>query len=255
MSEVRLYRVSGVVLRHRDLGEADRLVRLLTRERGKLSVVAKGAKRPKSKLASAVQPFTQSRLQIAVGRSLDIITQAQLVDSHYALRTDLTRLAYANHLSELVDAFLEEGQRSARVYDLHLGALRRLAAGEPLDLVARAFELVLLSLLGFGPQWETCASCGRAAAEDAAALSPTMGILCTRCRAADPSARALSTEGARLAQALSDRRRSAPPSASASVRRQLEQAMCGLLEFHLARPLRSARFIAGLSRTQGDEDK
>lgn len=250
MSEIRLYRVSGVVLRHRDLGEADRLVRLFTPERGKLSAVARGAKRPKSKLAAAVQPFTHSRLQIAVGRSIDVITQAQLVDSHYALRKDLSRLAYANHLSELVDGFLEERQRSPRAFDLYLSALKRLAAGEPPDLVARSFELVLLPLLGFGPQWELCASCGRSAAEDTAALSPAMGVLCSRCRGADPGARVLSTECACLAQALADPRRSEPPSAPAHVRRQLERAMCGLLEFHLDRPLRSARFIAGLPDAQ-----
>jgi DNA repair protein RecO (recombination protein O) len=246
VSEIRLYRVSGVVLRQRDLGEADRLVRLFTPERGKLSAVAKGAKRPRSKLAASVQPFTHSRFQIAVGRSLDIVTQAQVIDPHYGLREDLARLAYANHLSELVDGFLQERQRNQRVFELYLAALRALAAGRPGELVARAFEVRFLALLGFGPGWGACASCSAELGEAAGALSPTMGLLCARCRPLDPEARPLSAEVARLAQAMAAGRGTELTSVPVGVRQQLASALRWLLEFHLDRPLRSARFIAAL---------
>jgi hypothetical protein len=212
-----------VVLRHRDLGEADRIVRLFTPERGKIAAVAKGVRRPKSKLAAAVQPFTHSRFQIAVGRSLDVVTQAQVIDPHYALREGLSQFAYANHLSELIDGFLEERQRSPRAFELYLSALKRLAAGEAADIVALTFELRLLPVLGFGLPWDV-----------------------------DPGATALSREATQLAQALASHRRSEIPSASAGARRELERAMHRLLEFHLDRPLRSARFIAELAGPRGN---
>ena len=93
MREIRLYRASALVLRQRNLAEADRIVTLFTRERGKLSAVVKGVKRPKSKLAAGTQLFTHSRFQLAMGRNLDVITQCEVVHPFHALHRDLTRLA------------------------------------------------------------------------------------------------------------------------------------------------------------------
>src|SRR5947209_17527381 len=97
-----LYKVNAIVLRRNDLGETDRILRLLTREAGRVDAVAKGARRGTSKLSGATELFTQSRMLLATGKTLDIVSQCEIRESFPRLRTDLPALARASYLCELV---------------------------------------------------------------------------------------------------------------------------------------------------------
>src|SRR5512143_2148764 len=97
----RLYRVQAVIIKRTDVGEADRLLTLFTAERGKLRVIAKGARKPSSHKSGHVELFNHVNLLIAKGRNLDLITQAETLDSYLPLRGDLDRLGYAYYLGEL----------------------------------------------------------------------------------------------------------------------------------------------------------
>jgi DNA repair protein RecO (recombination protein O) len=157
----RLYRVEAIVLKRSDIGEADRLLTLLTSELGKLRAVAKGARKPSSRKGGHVELFTHSTLLLAKGRQLDIVTQADTLDAFLPLRENLERLGYAYYLAELVDRFSEEGTENRPLFDLLLNALRWLSerATDP-ALLARFFELHLLQHAGYRPQLFKCVNCG-----------------------------------------------------------------------------------------------
>lgn len=177
------YRTEGIVLRERDLGEADRLVTLITPEYGKVRAVAKGARRITSKKAGHLEPFCRCSLMLSRGRELDNIGQVETLDAFPGLRDDLDRLGPAWYLAELTDRFTEEGTEQRVLYDDYLTALTALAhAAEP-DLVCRWFESTLLTLNGLAPSWSTCAGCGAPVQPDTAYAFNLGrgGLLCPDC--------------------------------------------------------------------------
>src|SRR5262245_28381592 len=118
MNRSRLYSTQAIVLRRTDYGEADRVVTLLTPEVGKLRVLAKGARKITSRKAGHIELFTRTQLLLAKGRSFDLITQAELIEPHRALREDVSRGAMAHYLCELAEQFAPEDSESAALYDL-----------------------------------------------------------------------------------------------------------------------------------------
>jgi DNA repair protein RecO (recombination protein O) len=187
---VALYKVRGVVLRSAPFGEADRLVTLLSPERGKLRAVAKGARRSRSRLAVAVQPFVEGRFVLWQGRSLDGISQAEIAAPHRGLAADLSRLAAASYCAELTDALWEEhdAHDAPEAFDLLCAALGLIEGGGPEGhpVVLRWCELHLLAGAGFAPRLEACAQCGGElpAAGALTFAAEAGGLLCGGCRAA-----------------------------------------------------------------------
>ena len=159
----RVYRTEVVVLRRVDLGEADRILTLYTPQYGKLRAVAKGVRRPVSKLGGHLELFTRARVMLARGRNLDVLTAAETTDPFRGLRDEgpeaLERIGVAYYLAELLDRFAEEGIENRAIWDLLVGALRDLSDGVPPELVARGYELHLLILSGYRPELERCVSC------------------------------------------------------------------------------------------------
>ena len=149
----RVLKTEAIVLRRRRLGEADRVITVLTPRRGKREAVAKGALRPRSKLAGHLEPLTRVEIVLAHGRNLDIVTQAETIEPFEAVRADLDRLSAAMYLLELADRFTVEHQEVDAVYELLLASLTRLARGDGVHLATRSFELELLGISGFAPQW------------------------------------------------------------------------------------------------------
>lgn len=152
----RQYRVTAIVLKRTDVGEADRLLTLLTLQRGKVRAVAKGARKPSARKTGHVELFNCVELQIAVAREIDIVTQAQTLEPFLRLRDDLDRLSYGYYFAELVDRFVEEEIEQRDVYALMLDALYWLIATKHLSRTARFFEMQLLDVLGYRPQLNAC---------------------------------------------------------------------------------------------------
>lgn len=179
----RSFRLNGVVLRHADWGEADRLVTLLTRERGKVRAVAKGARKIKSRKAGHLEPFTQVALQLAAGRDLPIITQAETLEPHLALRDDLLRTGYAAYVVELVDRFTYEDETEAvGLYALLADTLGRIGAEADPWVAVRHYEMRLLDFLGFRPHLFHCANCKREILPEDQFFSAAMGgVICPSC--------------------------------------------------------------------------
>jgi len=157
---LRTYRITGIILHRRDQGEADRLVTLLTPDRGKITLLAKGARKITSRKGGHLELFTHVRLQVAKARTWDIITQAEAVEVFPHLRANLRRMAHAYYMAELVLRLSPEEQGDVPLFDLALETLGYLDREPNLLLVSRWFEAHLLRITGFQPQLYLCAACG-----------------------------------------------------------------------------------------------
>jgi len=245
MSKARLYRVSAVVIRQRSFGEADQVIVLFTRERGKLAAVAKSSRKSLSKLAGGLQLFYHLRALLAAGRSLDVITQVQPIDTFLHLREDMVRFAHACYLCELVDSLTEEQAPDEMVFELLIEGLRALdGAGDP-STIARGFELRLFTHLGYGPELDLCVSCGaKVKGKELGFSAPGGGVLCGRCRAADG---ATPLTGSAL-QAMKDLialplEELAKRRLMVGVKQELQRLMRAYVDYRVERPLKSAEFL------------
>ena len=187
MNRLRVYTTEGIVLRRDDYGEADRLVTLLTPGHGKLRALAKGARRLTSRKAGHIELFARAHLLLARGRTFDLITQAELIEPHRALREDVLRSAMAHYLCDLADWFAPQGSEAADLYALLVEGLVLLCRATDPRLAARAFELRLLTLEGYGPALSRCTRTGAPidiAGEAKVAFSPAEGgVLCAEAAA------------------------------------------------------------------------
>ena len=155
-----LYKAEAVVLRSRSLGEADKIVTLFTYERGKVEAVARGVRRPRSRLLGVTQLFTHGRFLLYERKSLDTISQGEIVRSFLPLREDLLRMAHAAYVAELLDRTTELNDGHPRLFALLLMVMEMLATGPRLALTTRYFEVQLMQELGFRPHLDDCVRCG-----------------------------------------------------------------------------------------------
>jgi DNA repair protein RecO (recombination protein O) len=171
-------------MRRKDIGEADRILTLLTPGRGKARAIAKGIRKPRSRKAGHLELFTRTKLLLATGRDLDIITQAEVVDPYRPVREDLLRGAYAAYMVELLDRLTPDEQENPELYDLLRQALTWAATAGDLALAARYYELHLLSIAGYQPQLRQCVMCGRELEAEDQFFSPAEGgVVCPQCAA------------------------------------------------------------------------
>lgn len=177
-----LYREVGVVIRTHKLGEADRIVTLLTRGRGLLRAVAKGVRRTSSKFGARLEPFMVADLQCYEGRTLDTITQAETLGAYGpAISADYDRYRAGSVIAETAER-LAEGGPSGELYALLVGALRTLAVGKiPPELVRDGYLLRAFSLAGWTPGFDECVRCG-APGPHTVVVVQLGGVVCEDCR-------------------------------------------------------------------------
>jgi DNA repair protein RecO (recombination protein O) len=245
MPTPRVYRANAIVLRRINLAETDKIVTLFTREKGKLNAVAKGARRPASRLAGAVELFGYCRVLCAVGAHLDIITQVDVRESFPSIRGNLHKIAAASFIAELTNHFTEERLPHEDVFDLLLSALYVLNLMDEPDLLVTAFTLQLLAASGYTPTLTFCARC-HTTDHAFEAFSPAMGgVICAECRLAVKDAafvRPDAVESARDMLAL-ELPRAARLDAAGPTRTHLLRIVRAFLAHHTDRPLKSARFL------------
>ncbi len=179
------YSVTGVNVGTFNLGEADKVLTIFTAERGLIRAVAKGARKPGSKIAGRAELLTVNNLLVATGRSLDIITQAEALETFSRLRHDLVRLSYGLYYAELTQCFGQGLAEESGVYfDYLLDAVKRQAEGaiDP-ALLSLRFELGLLEMLGYKPELGFCVVCRQVLADAnlAAFHKDWGGIICKPC--------------------------------------------------------------------------
>ena len=184
MSE-RSYKTDALVLYSRNLGEADRLITLLAWERGKITAVARGARKVKSKLAAGVDLFTYGQYQFHRGRTLDLITGQEVKEHFAAFREDAALYPYGLFLSEITDRLIRSEEPCPEPCALLLEGWRLLCDETLPDrmLLCRAFELKMMELAGFCPYLQGCLQCGT---PEAFFFSPRQGgLFCSQCAGGD----------------------------------------------------------------------
>lgn len=249
MPRPRTYRVEAIVLRRIDFGEADRVLVLFTRERGKMPAVAKGVRRISSRMAGHLELFTQSELQLAKGANLDVVTQAETRNPFRALREDLTRTSTAYLVAELADALTEEAVEQPEVYDLMAATLHALGTTDDPRLVAIHYQLRLLDVTGFRPVLLQCVVCDSNLLPGRNFFSPFLGgALCPNCGPTEPSARLIDSDALKVLRNL--QRAGLPGSVSIrmaeSVMREVERILRDVVERHTERRLKTPDLLARL---------
>jgi len=197
-TQERSLRVEGIVLHHTDWGEADRLLTIFTRELGKIKAVAKGVRKPRSRKAGHVEPFTRSSLLLARGRDLFILTQAEAIEPYSRTKDDLVLLSYASYVIELLTNFTYEEEENRGLYRLLVNTLTRLNKGDDPNLLVHYYEVRLLDLVGYRPHLFRCAQCeAEIKAQDQFFSAMQGGVLCPRCGRQFPDARLITIDGLR----------------------------------------------------------
>jgi len=260
VAPLHFYRAEVLVLKSRDLNEADKLVTLFSREEGKIQAVARGARRPRNRLLAPIQPFSHSLLLLFPGRELDTIGQGEIKESFRFLREDLSRMAFSSYAAELVDEFTREKEKGPEIFQLLLEFFRFLGPGRTETDLARLaryrvglayFQLQLLACVGFRPELQRCVNCGEAL-ENWAEKGPSVrlgldtgGLLCPRCfgaaqRTVTLSVGALASLHFLLRAAWSHLHRLQLRAAQLV---EVESFLAAYVEERLEKPLRSREFL------------
>ena len=177
------YKEEAVVLRTYDLGEADRIISIITAGRGLRRAVAKGVKRTKSKFGARLEPFSHVTAILYEGRNLDTVTQVEIIKTHAAIREDYHKFLYGEAILEMVEKSLQENQVIPRLFDALCTSLDALdgEVSKPALLLA-AFELKVCALIGYHPHLDECIHCGKGMGSERASLDLLGGgVVCARC--------------------------------------------------------------------------
>jgi len=240
-------RVEAVVLRHSDYGEADRILTLYTRQLGKTHAIVKGARKLTSRKAGHLEPFTHVKLQLATGRDLFIVSQADTVDAYLPLREDLLLTGQASYVMELLDRFTyEDNLEHATLFRLLTETLARLASKSDPWLAIRYYEMRLLDDLGFRPKLFECANCGREImAEDQFFSFSAGGVICPTCGRGLPNLISISVATLKYLRhfqrsSYSEASRARP---SLEVQKEAETLMQGYFTYLLERQLNTPGFL------------
>ena len=256
----RTFKTEGVVLRQASYGEADRMLTVYTRDFGTLRLVARGLRRPSSRLAGHLEPLVHASLQLARGRGPDVVAGADTLHGHTALRDSLEGIARGLVCAELVEAFAPEEQANPELFALLLHALAMLNEGEG-DLLLWHFAFHVLVLTGYMPELQQCVVCGEVVRPDEHLFTPGLGgVVCTRCaRGGDPGGpheRAgapllpLSVNALKVLRFFRDHPYEAVRQLhiDGDLSRELERVEGGYIRYLLEREVHSAAFLERLSR-------
>lgn len=250
----RLYKTEAVVLSRRNLGEADRIYDVYSARNGRMSMIAKGARKAESRNGRSLDLLNRVMVELYRGRNLDIVRGVEPVATHPGLRRDLEAFGHASYIAELVRVMTHDHEPSEQIYTLLAETLVLLADGvEPWPLT-RYFEYALLEATGFQAQLYECPRCREALTPQVNAFSMREGgVVCPRCRVDDPGGIPLSVNAQKYLRAMQREglRRVLGLKLDPESRLQVQQALTGYLQHLAERPLGSLAVLQAL-QTRSD---
>lgn len=170
------------------LSDYDNIVVMFSREFGLIKGIAKGVKRPKSKLGARMQMLVANKIMLKGGRNFDTICEAQALNTFNKLRSNLDKLTYSMYLTEIIGAFCKDGtdsNNSEKIYDLFYSVLDNIACADTkVDIMLNVikFQLKFMELSGYGAEFSTCLKCGCKITDNACFSVGLGGVVCTSCR-------------------------------------------------------------------------
>lgn len=234
-------------MRTRNLGEADKIVTVYTSARGKVVAVARGARRTRNRLLGVTQVFTHGRYLMFEGKSMDTLSQGEIIHSFQAVRDDLEKMAAAMYVCELVDVFVEVEEANQETFELLSNTLRMIETGV-VKFALRVFELKFMQQLGYQPQLERCVSCGGSVA-DQILFSREGGMVCDLCKHKVAPVHVVSKGTSALISRILewDWSRLTILHPSNHSLEELESCMRSYIDYRLDKPMRSLEFIHTLN--------
>jgi len=249
MSKPRNYQTEAIIIKKVKLGEADRILNLYTPHLGKIQAVAKGVRRPRSKMAGHLELLTHSQVSLARGRNLDTITGSQTINSFLPLKSDLWLTSCALYATELVDQFTADQIENYPLFQLLLETMYRLYQASDNELALRYFELHLLNEVGYRPQLQQCVSCHLPLEPVTNSFRPSAGgVLCPNCSKNQPLTYPLSLNALKVLRFLqgSDYDTVRKLKINLDLSHELDEVMRHYLRYLLEREVKSAVWLDSL---------
>lgn len=250
-----LQKVEGIVIRTTDYGEANKIVTLYTRELGKIGVMARGAKRPKSRLAAISQLFTHGHFVFQKTSGLGVLNQGEIIQSFRDLRTDIILTSYAAYIVELLDKLTDQNDKNPYLYEMVFQSLQYIDEGIDYEIITRLFEVKMLRLAGIGLHVDSCCHCDAREGEFSFSLKEG-GFLCHRCLYKDERVLKISPGTAKLLRLFYhfELNRLGAISVKPETKEQLKQILEAYYDEYSGLNLKSKRFINQLHKMGIDEN-
>ena len=182
------FTTDAINLKSYPLNDNDSIVVMFSKTKGLMRAVAKGAKRPKSKLGARIQMFIANRLLLLEGKNLDTITEAQSLNTFSKIRNDFDKLSYSMYIAEVVNNFCSnqynQDENSEEIYNLIFSAYEKMAAAKAKKdvlLIILKFQIKMMNLLGWGIDFSSCSVCQKPIEEDAYFSYQIGSFLCQKC--------------------------------------------------------------------------
>lgn len=244
-------KMQGIILRTQDYGETHKIVTLLTKETGKIGAIARGAKKPKSRMAAITQPFIHGEFLVQRGRNLATIQQGEVVDSYRPIREDIIKTAYASYIAELTDKLLDPKQLDPEVFPQFLQTLSWISEGKDPEILSMIYELKMFKKAGIAPVLDACVHCKSNEGPVYFSISEG-GLLCGRCRHLDPEAVLLQNNQVKLLQLFDkiDMKRVGDISIKPENKRFLRQLIDAYYERYGGYFIKSKKFLKQLDLLQ-----
>jgi DNA repair protein RecO (recombination protein O) len=192
-----LQKCEGIVIRTNDYGETNKIVTIYTRELGKVGVMARGAKKPNSRLTSSTQLFTYGYFLFQKSSGLGGLQQGETISSMRGIREDIFLTAYASYAAELLDKSTEQNEPNPFLFELFNQTLQLLNEGVDPDVLLYIFEMKIVNVLGLYPQLDSCVNCRSKDGTFHFSIREN-GFICHRCFEVDPYRLPISQATAKL---------------------------------------------------------
>ncbi|WP_458123458.1 DNA repair protein RecO [Paenibacillus sp. Z3-2] len=241
-----LYRVEGIVIRSMDYGEGNKIITLCTESGGKVGVLVRGAKKPKSRHAALVQPFTYGQYVYFRNTGLGTLNAGEIVESYHELREDLVKASYASYACELLDRVLQDEETGTFWFKQLKACLQALKEEKDPVVITSLYEMKILQASGYGPQFDECISCNQERPDEQLFISPRLGgVLCRACKHFDPPAMSVSPKALKLLRLFArlDLQRLGNISVSESTRNEIKKLMRAFMDHQLGLNLKSRSFL------------
>lgn len=241
-----LYRVEGIVIRSMDYGEGNKIITLCTESGGKVGVLVRGAKKPKSRHAALVQPFTYGQYVYFRNTGLGTLNAGEIVESYHELREDLVKASYASYACELLDRVLQDEETGTFWFKQLKACLQALKEEKDPVVITSLYEMKILQASGYGPQFDECISCNQERPDEQFFISPRLGgVLCRACKHFDPPAMLVSPKALKLLRLFAqlDLQRLGNISVSESTRDEIKKLMRAFMDHQLGLNLKSRSFL------------
>ncbi len=245
-----LSKFEGIVFRAKDYGESNQIVLVFTEQFGKISLMARGSKKPKSRFRAVTEPFTLAQFICFTGSGMPTLSQADLIKPRHLLRSDLLLTAYGAYWFELIDKLLSEKEPHSLVYRLLDHGLDHLEKGTDPDVLTRIIELNMLGVAGYQPVLDRCVQCS--ATTDLTHFSIRQGgFLCKKCRSVDGHAFSLQPAVVRILPLLQriELRRLGEVSVKPETNQQLESVLSAFIDEYLSGPWKSRQILQQFKQT------